>query len=327
MPVHNEERYFDAALASLYHQTLTDWELIVVDDGSTDATPAMLEAAHARDSRVRIIKNARQGLVAALNAGLAACSAEIVARMDGDDICHPERFSLQYDYLAAHPDIDLVACGFRHFPRSGLKQGMLAYEHWQNSLQSQELIMRDIFVESPFVHPSIMIRRSALDGVGGYRECGWPEDYDLWLRLAGSGTRFARLPQVLFFWRDHPERSTRTLSAYSTDAFRRCKREHLLSGFLNNEKQVIIAGAGNEGRAWGRLLQDSGITVTCWIDVDPKKIGRLLHGAPVCPLTALKSAGSTKTIAAIGVRDGRRQFRAAAIDAGLEEFIDYVCVS
>ncbi len=170
--------------------------------------------------------------MAALNTGLAACRAPLLARMDGDDICHPRRLELQAAYLDAHADTGLVACNFRHFPRTTLKQGMLAYETWQNTLVSHDLIMRDLFVESPFVHPSIMARRRLIKAVGGYRDCGWAEDYDLWLRLADSGIRFARLPQTLFFWRDHPERATRTMSEYSADAFRACKLDYLVRVFF-----------------------------------------------------------------------------------------------
>jgi hypothetical protein len=82
--------------------------------------------------------------------------------MDGDDICHPRRLELQASYLESHPDTGLVACNFRHFPRTGLKQGMFDYESWQNGLTGHSLIIRDLYVESPFVHPSIMTRRSIM---------------------------------------------------------------------------------------------------------------------------------------------------------------------
>jgi len=326
MPLRNEERYIQATLDSLYRQTFNNWELIAVNDGSRDRTAAILAAAVHKDRRVQVISREGGGLVAALNAGLEACRAPLLARMDGDDLCHPRRLELQSAYLNAHPDTGLVACHFRHFPRTGLKQGMIDYETWQNGLINHSLIIRDLFVESPFVHPSIMVRRTVLEELGGYHDNGWPEDYDLWLRMAEAGVQFARLPQTLLFWRDHPERATRTMNEYASHAFRACKCHHLRHGFLRNSADVVIAGAGLEARAWQRLLAAADVTVSTWLDVDPRKIGRILHNAPVISPDELHLNGR-KMIAAIGVRGAREQFRSVAARRGWQEGVDFVCVA
>jgi len=326
MPVRNEAAYLPAALRSIQAQTFNDWELVAVDDGSSDATQVLLAEAAARDRRIRVIRRPGGGLVAALNCGLAACTAPLVARMDGDDISHPRRLERQLSYLATHSGIGLVATGFRHFPRTTLKQGMLDYEAWQNRLTDHTSVMRDRFVESPFVHPSVMVRRELVESVGGYRDCGWAEDYDLWLRLAEAGTHFARLPEQLFFWRDHPERATRTDSLYSIDAFRACKLYYLLKGPLSGKRSLVIAGAGLEGRAWQRLLAGSGVAVTAWIDVDPRKVGRTLHGAPVYGIGHLASL-SEIALVAIGVRGARDQFRELVAPLGMLEGRDFICVA
>lgn len=327
MPVRNEAPYLPAALASLQRQSFTNWQLVVVDDGSSDATPEILATAARIDTRISVIRRDGGGLVAALNSGLAACRAPLLARMDGDDISHPLRLERQLTFLNSNPDVGLVACSFRHFPRTLLKTGMLMYESWQNGLTSHDLILRDLFVESPFVHPSIMVRRSLVIDAGGYQDLGWPEDYDLWLRLANNNVRFARISDTLFFWRDHSERATRVMTEYATTAFRACKCHHLLHSFLKHETSVAIAGAGLEGRAWQRLLLIHGITVSVWIDVDARKIGRDLHGAPVRGIEALASLSKTKILVAIGVHGARDQFRSIAATVGLTEQINYVCVA
>ncbi len=326
MPIRNEERYLQATLDSLYRQTFANWELIAVDDGSNDQTATILVEAARKDSRVQVISLKGGGLVAALNAGLETCQAPLLARLDGDDICHPKRLELQVNYLDAHPDIGLVACNFRHFPRTGLKQGMIDYEMWQNGLTEHSQVIRDLFVESPFVHPSIMTRRTIMRGLMGYQDNRWPEDYDLWLRMAAADIQFARLPQTLLFWRDHPERATRTMDEYALNAFRACKCHHLLHSFLKNNSDVVIAGAGLEARAWQRLLTAAGVTVSTWLDVDPKKIGQILHNAPVIFPKELHLNGR-KMIVAIGVRGAREQFRGVAEGRGWHEGIDFVCVA
>ena len=326
MPVRNEAMFLPAALQSLVRQTCRSWELVVVDDGSSDTTPAILADAARDDSRIRIIRREGGGLVAALNSGLAACRAPLLARMDGDDICHPRRLELQATYLDSHPDTGLVASNFRHFPRTTLKQGMLSYETWQNTLVNHDQIVHDLFVESPFVHPSVMLRRDLIERAGGYHDLGWAEDYDLWLRLAQSGTRFARMNIPLFFWRDHPGRATRTMNEYSKEAFRACKLYHLRQEFLRSTPRVVIAGAGLEGRAWHRLLAGAGISVTSWVDVDPRRIGRVLHGSPVFGTNHLREI-QDKILVAIGVRGAREQFRELIQPLSLKEGLDFICVA
>lgn len=327
MPVRNEERHLPAALESLFRQTLEKWELVAVDDGSSDDTPSILDRAAHRDPRVRVLRPSQRGLVPALNTGLQACRSPLTARMDGDDISHPRRLELQAAFLADNPSVGLLACDFRHFPRSGMRAGMIAYEAWQNGLSTHESIIRDLFVESPFVHPGVMFRTEAVLGVGGYRDMGWAEDYDLWLRLASAGTRFSRLSRPLLFWRDRPERATRTMAEYTAAAFRACKAHHLRQGFLEGIDEVMLAGAGLEGRAWRRTLLEEGIRVTCWVDVDPRKIGRTLHGAPVVSVSEVRAGGGTRMLVTVGTRGARDQVRRWADGAGFVEGKDYICVT
>ena len=326
MPVRNEARFLAAALRSLSAQTLGDWELVAVDDGSTDDTPQILARAARLDPRIRVLSCSGQGLVPALNTGLAACRAPLVARMDGDDIAHPARLAEQAAFLSSHASVGLVACSFRHFPRHLVGMGMAGYEKWQNRLLTHETIMADLFVESPFVHPSTMFRRSCVEAVGGYRDMGWAEDYDLWLRLAAAGTRFARLPGTLFFWRERPERATRTSPAYALEAMRRCKLHHLQHGFLKGEREVVLAGAGLEGRAWYRMLREAGVRVTSWVDIDPRKVGRMLHGAPVLATDQIRYQG-VKMLMTVGARGARSVVRQSSLEAGFVEGVSAVCVA
>ena len=326
MPVRNEERFLPAALASLARQTLTDWELVAVDDGSTDATGVMLARAATADPRIRVMHRPPGGLVAALNAGLAACRSPMVARMDGDDVCHPLRLELQAAHLATHPETTLVTCQVRHVPRQLLTDGMRNYEGWQNDLLGHDAIIRDLFVESPLTHPSVMFRRDAVQRLGGYHDCGWAEDYDLWLRMAAAGMRFARLPRVLFYWRDRPERQTRTAPAYTLEAFRACKIHHLRTGFLAGADEVTLWGAGSEGKAWRLALLTRGIHVRRWIEVDARKIGQVIHGAPVLGIENL-APGDGPTLITVGAKGAREQIRHYAVGRGLDEGRDFLCVT
>jgi glycosyltransferase involved in cell wall biosynthesis len=326
LPVRNEARFLPAALASLLRQTFRDWELIAVDDGSSDETPRILAAAAERDPRVRILTRPPKGLVAALNEGLETCRAPLVARMDGDDVCHPRRLERQVACLNSDPGLALVACSVRHFPRPHLRGGMQAYEAWQNALLSHEDILQNLFVESPFAHPSVLFRREEVIRAGGYLDCGWPEDYDLWLRMALGGSRFARLPEVLLFWRDRPDRLTRTAQNCSAEAFRACKAHHLRRGFLERTDRVTLWGAGQEGKAWRKTLEGMNVGVCRWVEIDPRKVGQRIHGAPVVPIPSLKP-GDGKILVTVGAREARPQIRDWAAKAGLVEGSDFLCVT
>jgi glycosyltransferase involved in cell wall biosynthesis len=326
LPVRNEARHLPAALRSLQRQTLRNWELLAVDDGSTDATAKILHSFADRDPRIRILKQAATGVVTALNLGLEACRGRYVARMDGDDVCHPQRLARQLESFREDPSLTLVAACVRHFPRAAIQGGMLAYEGWQNGILDHNDICRNLFVESPFVHPSVMFRRSAIIAAGGYRQKPWAEDYDLWLRLVERGARFAKRPETLLFWRDRPQRLTRTAANCTLAAFRSCKAHFLRRGYLKECSEVTLWGAGQEGKAWRKVLLREGVRVERWIDVDARKIGQRIHDATVFPPDRLKEAFGPMLIT-VGARGARKQIRRWAEQAGLDEGTDFVCVS
>lgn len=326
MAVHNEGKFLADTLCSLQRQSLKDWELVVIDDGSEDTTANILSTAAGEDSRIRVLSPGRVGLVRALNLGIESCSAPLLARMDGDDICHPERLERQTAWMNRHPELDLVATRIRHFPRPKLTDGMRAYEEWLNSHLEHDEIVRDMYVESPFANPSVMLRTDKLKELGGYLDHGWPEDYDLWLRYAAVGARFARLPETLVFWRDHADRLTRTSPAFTLQAFRRCRAHYLKQGYLAGHDKVTLWGAGVEGKAWRQTLEELGIKVTRWIEIDPRKIGQQIHEAPVVSIDAL-APGQGPMLITIGSRAARPQVREFAVARGLHEGIDFLCVT
>lgn len=326
MTVRDEEPYLRAALTSLQRQTFKNWELVVVDDGSSDKTPDILARVAQNDNRIHVITQPANGIVAALNTGRPHCNADLIARMDGDDISHPQRLERQLNFLQGNPDVDLVTSRIRYFPTQAISDGLRTYEEWINGLLTHQEIMRDRFVESPIVQASVMLRSAALDRVGGYQEKDWLEDYDLWLRMAEHGCHFARLPETLFFWRDHADRVTRTNPNCSLEAFRNCKAHYLQHGFLNRSNAVTLWGAGTEGKAWRKTLEQIGINVKRWIDIDPRKIGQTIHGAPVSSAETIVP-GAGPILITVGSRGAREEIRQRCQNRHLVENADYIFVT
>ena len=197
---YNAQRYLAQTLDTLLAQTLRDFELIVVDDGSEDCTFQILKQYEARDSRVRPIRIAHGGIVDAANAGLDAARSELIARADSDDIHMPDRLQKQFDYLNAHPEV--VAVGSRMMVIEPYGSPLMASEHKLTHEEIEAELLRGDGWALP--QPAAMLRRSVAMKVGAYRhDYPWSEDLDLFLRMAEVG-RLANLPELLVKYRIHP---------------------------------------------------------------------------------------------------------------------------
>jgi glycosyltransferase involved in cell wall biosynthesis len=331
MPCYNAAETIDEAIESIVGQTLTSWEMVVVDDGSSDGSGERAEGWSARDDRIRLLRQDHAGIVVALNNGLRACRSGLVARMDADDRSHPERLEKQQAQMEADSDLAVVSCMVEAFPAAQVRQGFRVYVEWLNGLLTNGDIRRQMFVEAPVAHPSTMVRRSWLDRLGGYEDHGWPEDYDLWLRLHLAGARFVKIPEVLFSWREHPGRLTRTDSRYSVENFLRAKANYLVRGPLCDRRSVIVWGAGQMGRRLSKHLLNQGAPLVGFVDVDPKKIGRQRRGRPVISPGDLASLWSSSdrpiVLAAVGARGARELIRGQLAAIGLREGEDWLAVA
>ncbi len=216
MPVYNGGAYLANAIKSVLAQTFADFELIVVDDASTDASREVVKSVD--DKRVRLIPNAANlGLPAALNIGLAAAAGEYVARMDQDDLCLPTRLERQVAHLDRHAEIGILGTGVQLIDSAGAVGAELFFP------ASDALIRWKLPLYSPFAHPTVMMRRAVVAALGGYRvsavHC---EDYDLWWR-ASATTRLANLDQVLLQLRKHDASMTqRFASSHEKTAIEIC---------------------------------------------------------------------------------------------------------
>ena len=310
-----------ACLESLRAQTFEDFEVIAVDDGSRDASAAVLGQGAAADRRLRVTFGPG-GLVAALNAAAEAATGELLARMDADDVALPERFARQVARLDAEPALDVLGCRVALFDGGVFgNAGMRAYVDWSNALLTHEAIAADMLVESPLAHPSVLMRAAALRGLGGYRAFEGPEDYDLWLRALRAGCRFGKVPEVLLQWRDTASRLSRTDPRYAPERFFDLKIESFLRTAGPGDGVVVVWGAGPIGKAWARGLAARGRAVRAFVEVDPRKIGQTIHGAPVVGVDEAGGYRHGVHIAAVGRPDARRRIRKAAAALGIERLV------
>jgi len=327
MPVRDAARTVRAAAASILRQTERDLALVCVDDGSTDATPEVLARLSERDRRVVVVRGPGEGIARALSRGLSRCDGEFVARMDADDVARPTRLARQLEALGADPSLAAAGSAVSLFPRREVREGMRRHAAWLNGLTTPELVRRDLFVEAPLVHPAATIRRSALDAAGGWRDGPFPEDYDLWLRLAEAGGRLTNLPEVLLGWRESPGRLTRTDPRYALPRHVALKCAFLARGPLSGRGEVAIWGAGETGKRFADGLRREGIAVALFVEVDRKKIGRTVRGAPVVGYEEVARARGLPLLVAVGAPGARDLIRAELARAGFRDAVDYRCVA
>ncbi|MCG8469767.1 MAG: glycosyltransferase [Gemmatimonadetes bacterium] len=336
MPCRDAAHHLPECIASLEAQTEARYEVVVLDDHSTDRTGDVLAAWSERDPRVRLFRPHGVGIVPALQRLCREARAPLLARMDADDRAAPDRLRAQVEFLRSRADVSACGTGVSYVPRPEAGSGYHRYERWLNALHEPGALLRDLFVECPIAHPTLMIRRRVLEDVGGYRSVDGPEDYDLMLRLAEAGHALANIPKVLLEWRRGPDRLSERSDRYSADAFRKLKVAFLRRGFVPMERPLVVWGAGRVGKAFVRAwYEGGGRPIDAFVDLDPRKIGQVVHGAPVIPPTdeRLRSTAPSASprrpyvLAAVGSPGARSQIRDALAQLGLVELEDYRAVA
>jgi glycosyltransferase involved in cell wall biosynthesis len=251
MPVYNAEKYVGEAVKSILAQTFRDFEFLIVDDGSTDSSLAILQEYAARDSRIRLVSRPNTGYLVALNEMLERAEGEWIARMDADDIALPERFERQLRYLADHPDCVMVGSRAIIIDPDGhtLTTMVDAFSH-------EDIDSTLMKGESCVFHPAVMFRKQAALELGGYRkEYEFAEDMDLWLRFAEIG-RIANLDEPLLKYREHFKKIGHVQATRQSDLTRRLLEEaHHRRGLTPPESVRSFnrpaVGHGDRFRTWG----------------------------------------------------------------------------
>lgn len=306
MPVKNAQDTVLRATKSILSQTLSEIELIIIDDHSTDNSIKIIDKIN--DPRVRLISNSSAGIASALNNGLNEAKGKYIARMDADDISYDTRLQKQMSFMEQNPQVGVVSCLVEHHMiNEGNQDGYAYHINWLNSFITHEEHYTNRFIDAPVAHPTVFFRKNLINKFGDYTLAPTPEDFELWLRWMESGVKFAKIPEVLFRWTDYPERASRTNSNYNTNNFFIQKAKYF-ARWINMKplgKEIWIWGYGKEVFRKSDHLLNHGIDITGYIDIKE----RLNTSRNVIKHLSIRANDNRFILVYIGDRKGKEKIR------------------
>ena len=306
MPARNAGTHLAECLDSIIAQTYTDWELIVVDDNSTDNTHAILESYSQRHpNKIKVLKNEGVGIIPALRLAYAHSVGVYVTRMDADDIMTNHKLQV---LKAAHGGRQgYLSTGLvRYISESALGEGFKKYQDWLNTLTLANDNFEDIYKECSIASPNWLVHREDLDKLGAFESQVYPEDYDLCFRFLQAGLILDNSSEVTHIWRDHPDRASRTDDNYSDNRFTKLKVDWFLRLHRNQKKPLCLWGAGPKGKAIAKELNKHKVRYS-WVSNNPNKHGRHIYDVKIEPTDRLPSIPSCQVIIAISQRGTSRE--------------------
>lgn len=276
MPVKNAAPFLPETLFSILNQTEQSWELLAVNDNSTDNTQEILTSFAQNDSRINVLTNSGNGIIDALQLGYAKSRGNFITRMDADDIMVKNRLETQKEQLL-HAGKNHIALGLvNYFSNAPLGDGYKKYETWLNKLTQNGTNFSDIYKECVVASPCWMVYREDFEACGGFNSNIYPEDYDLAFRFYKHKLKCIPSNKVLHYWRDYPERTSRNDAHYADSSFINIKISHFLAIDYDKSKKLILWGAGKKGKNIAQHLMAKNIAFD-WICDNPKKIGKHIY--------------------------------------------------
>jgi glycosyltransferase involved in cell wall biosynthesis len=276
MPVKNAQPFLPECITSIQGQSYEDWQLIAVDDHSSDNSLNILETAAHTDNRIRVVNNPDHGIIPALQHGYAFAEGDYITRMDADDIMPQTKLELMLNKLQHSPGCQLVTGKVSYLNPSELNDGYKKYELWLNSQVDTKNQFDEVYKECVLPSCCWLISKAHFQQVDGFANLEYPEDYDLCFRFYGAGYKMAYIDDILHYWRDHPDRTSRTSPVYQDNSFLPLKVKWFALLNYGSEKSLVLWGAGKRGKRLAQLLIEQDIPFR-WACNNPNKIGHNIY--------------------------------------------------
>jgi len=323
IPFKNTQLFLDECLNSIVNQTYSNWELILVDDHSSDHSYKLVNAFAEEDERIKLLKNSGSGIIDALQIAFKQSKGELITRMDSDDIMRPIKIEILVNKLLTkqknHVAIGLV----NYFSEEGIKEGYKSYETWLNTLIKNGTNYSEIYKECVIPSPCWMIHREDFIACDAFNPNRYPEDYDLAFRFYKHGFTCIPCDTVIHDWRDYNTRTSRTHIHYAENHFIDLKLHYFLELDYNKNKILVVWGAGNKGKTVAKKLIEKNIAFE-WICDNPKKIGRDIYGTILKPFNFLEEVTNAQSIITVANSEAQKDILEYMKRLNLKPIDDYV---
>ncbi|PKQ46806.1 glycosyltransferase family 2 protein [Confluentibacter flavum] len=323
IPFKNTEIYLTDCLESVLIQTYKNWEVIIVDDGSTDSSYTLVELYALKDNRIKLYKNTGNGIIDALQLAFKHSQGDFISRMDSDDIMHPNKLNTLATNLMTYGRHHVAVGLVNYFSDEGIKEGYGNYETWLNNLTKTGTNYSEIYKECVIPSPCWMIHRDDLMACDAFNANTYPEDYDLAFRFYKHGFKCIPCNSILHYWRDYSTRTSRTHIHYAQNHFTSLKIHHFLDIDYNKNKTLNIWGAGNKGKIIAKTLVEKNIPFE-WICDNPKKIGRDIYGKKLKAFNELKTIENPQSIITVANKKAQTEIRTFLNVLNMKPIEDYV---
>jgi glycosyltransferase involved in cell wall biosynthesis len=308
MPFKNTAHFLEECLSSILSQEFESWELIAVNDHSTDSSLEKLTEWAARDVRIRVYTSQGKGIIPALQTALRNSQGRLVTRMDSDDRMAQGRLHKMVNQLEMSGPGHIALGLVKYFSDRGISDGYARYERWLNGLTLHGTNFAEIYKECVIPSPCWMVHRTDLDACGAFNPDRYPEDYDLCFRFYAHGLTCLASSQILHHWRDYDERTSRTSEHYAQNYFLDLKLDYFLKLDRDPSRPLALWGAGFKGKHLARSLVKKRLTFS-WLCDNPKKIGKVIYGKPLMHYKTLKTLKTPQSLIAVANEDSQKEIR------------------
>ena len=322
MPVKNTSIYLEECLTSILNQTYANWELIAVNDHSTDNSLEVLSSFSQKDKRIQVFNNNGKGIIDALKLAYSKSSGDFITRMDSDDIMSKNKLEVMVSQLQKNGKGHIALGLVKYFSKDGIGEGFSKYEAWLNGLTEQGTNFKEIYKECVIPSPCWMISRVDFDKCGSFNSEVYPEDYDLVFRFFQYGLKCLSSNDLLHLWRDYSTRTSRTDKHYADSSFIEIKTNYFLKLHFDKTKNLVVWGAGKKGKFVAELLLKNNIHFE-WICDNPKKIGKDIYNQKMLPFTALDKMENTQSIVTVASPTAQEEIKNYFSERGQESMKDY----
>jgi glycosyltransferase involved in cell wall biosynthesis len=322
MPVKNTSKFLEECLASILNQSYSNWELLAVNDNSTDNSLEILTAFAHQDNRIKVYNNNRNGIIPALQLAYSKSAGEFITRMDSDDLMISNKLELMTNSLLENGEGNVALGLVKYFSADGIGEGFSNYEKWLNDLTQQGINFTEIYKECVVPSPCWMAHREDFEKCGGFNSTVYPEDYDLVFRFYENGLNCLSSKDLLHLWRDYPTRTSRTHEHYADSSFIEIKTNYFLKLDYDATKNLVVWGAGKKGKFVAELLLKNNIPFQ-WICDNPKKIGKEIYNQQMLPFTALNEIKNSQSIVTVASPTAQNEIKKYFKEKGQKTMKDY----